>query len=58
MAVLSSSASSGERGCSSPTNSENEGTDVRESLKYVGRRFGAVVIVGDGSPCAVARARV
>lgn len=55
MAVRSSRASSGFRGVSgSPTNSENEGTALSLSLKYVGRRFGAA---GSGVEASVAKER-
>lgn len=55
IAVRNSRASSEVNGLSgSPTNSENEGTALSSSLKYVGRRFGAV---GSGVEASVAKER-
>jgi hypothetical protein len=55
IAVRNSRASSGLRGLSgSPTNSENEGTALSSSLKYVGRRFGAA---DSGVEASVAKER-
>ena len=54
IAVRSSRASSGVKGLSgSPTNSENEGTALSLSLKYVGRRLGT----GSGVEASVANVR-
>lgn len=56
MAVRNSRASSGLKGLSgSPTNSENEGTALILSLKYVGRLFAAAG--GSGGDASVAKER-
>lgn len=53
--MRNSRASSEVNGLSgSPTNSENEGTALSSSLKYVGRRFGAV---GSSVEASVAKER-
>ena len=55
MAVRNSRAFSEVRGLSgSPTNSENEGTALSSSLKYVGRLFGPA---GSGVEASVAKER-
>ena len=53
IAVRNSSASSFDRGSSWPINSENDGTVLSLSLKYVGRRWGG----GSGVEASVARDR-